>query len=370
MSNMADAEGVWRTLVAADQTSTFFSTPSWLSPWWCHYGSGRRLALVAAFDDTTPVAFAPLMVQIKLGIPWVSFLGTPQSDYADFLVNEQRVSREEAIHSILTCLVTWVPGALIDLQQIPETSPSVRLVQSWAKKHRLHCTAFAQDLCPVISLPQTLAAYHGQLKKGFLADIRRGERRLRERGTVRIVDHLTPTDGDWTTLKDEMTELQSQRMRAKGQIPMWQGPMGSFVKDVLQSSNRDGCLRLTGLYLNEHLIAYEMCFLHRRSIYSWSRAFANNYKNTGPGKIALLHVLSEGIREGRQTLDLLRGEEGYKTFWANDVVRNYRVLLELRASLGSRVAYQWVTNWHPRLRRSTLLINLYHRLKSFRASKR
>jgi CelD/BcsL family acetyltransferase involved in cellulose biosynthesis len=366
LNSLVGAGDVWERLLAADPHPTFFSTPAWLTTWWQHYQAGRELLLLAVRQGDNTVGFAPLMLEPIPGGRAVLFLGSGLSDYADVLVDESQAERRTVVFAVLDYLAEHFRNALFDLQEIPEHSPTLDLINAWARERGITAATVAQDVCPIIALPEEPELYHKQLRKSFLADIRRGDRRLRERGEVVIVDHLQPPQGDWTDLRDQMSELQSQRMRTKGEVPMWHGPVGAFVKDVLQSADAAGKLRLTGLYLDGKLIAYELCFLHRTTIYAWSRAFDEEHRNTGPGKIALLHLLEQGITQGYRVFDLLRGEEPYKALWTNGLVQNSRVLFVVRPSLGALLAYKYRTSWKARLQKSELLRRLNRIRKSLR----
>jgi CelD/BcsL family acetyltransferase involved in cellulose biosynthesis len=367
VSSFAQAHDLWLKLLEADPHPTFFSTPAWLQTWWQHHQAGRELLLLAVRQGAQPVGFAPLMLEpVPGGGRSVLFLGSGLSDYADMLVDEARADRRAIVFAVLDYLAEHFRGALFDLQEIPEHSPTLGLIQAWLKERGLPSVTLQQDVCPIITLPEEAEQYHKQLRKSFLMDLRRGDRRLRERGEVVIVDHITPPAGDWTDLKEQMSDLQSQRMRTKGEVPLWQGPLGAFVKDVLAAADQVEKLRLTGLYLDGKLIAYELCFLHHTTIYAWSRAFDEEYRNTGPGKIALLHLLETGIAQGYKVFDLLRGEEPYKELWTNGQVRNFRVVFVVKPSLGALVAYKYRTDWKDRLRQLEFLRKLNRFVKSLR----
>lgn len=361
-----EARSAWLAVLEADACSSFFSSPTWLETWWQHHHLGRELLLLGVFSGATAVGFAPLMVKPIPGGRAVLFLGSGLSDYADILADEGLIPRADVVRAVLSHLADSFPGALFDLQQIPRSSPNLPLIEEWLVGVRVRRTIAPQDVCPIIALPETAEEYHRQLRKSFLADVRRGERRLRERGVVDLVDHIAPDAGDWTSLRDQMSDLQSQRMRTKGEVPLWQGPLGAFVKDVLAAADAAGKLRLTGLYLDGKMIAYELCFLHGRVIYAWSRAFDEEYRNTGPGKIALLHLLEKGIAEGFRVFDLLRGEEPYKELWTNGLIQNMRVTFVVRPSLGALVMYKYLTSWKARLRQNPLVGRLRRALKSLR----
>jgi len=364
------AAAVWRDVLHADPHSSFFSSPAWLETWWAHHEAGRELLLLVARRDQLPVGLAPLMLEPVPGGRSVQFLGTGLSDYADFLVDEGRASRRDVVFAVLDHLAATFSDALFDLQEIPETSPSLPLIEEWLRRRGLPYSRAVQDVCPIISLPEAPELYHKQLKKSFLADLRRGDRRLRERGEVIIKDHVQPEQGcDWYSLRDQMSDLQSQRMRTKGEVPLWQGPLGAFVKDVLAAADMADQLRLTALYLDGKMIAYELCFLHKKTIYAWSRAFDEEHKNAGPGKIALLHLLETAITQGYQVFDLLRGAEPYKDLWTNAQVKNARVTFVVKPSVGALLQFKYRTAWKEKLQSVEILRKANRLIKSLRGGK-
>jgi len=158
-------------------------------------------------------------------------------------------------------------------------------------------------------------------------------------------------------------------MRTKGEVPLWHGPLGAFVKDVLAAADQAGQLRLTALYLDGKMIAYELCFLHGTSIYAWSRAFDEEYKTTGPGKIALLHLLETAIAQGYRVFDLLRGAEPYKDLWTNGQVVNHRVTFVVRPALGALVQFKYRTSWKAQLQKLEVLRKVNRWVKSLRGGR-
>ena len=369
LPSFASAHPGWDHLLQADAKASYFVRPEWLETWWKHFSQGKELLLVLAQESDRPAALALLQIE-SLGSVWgkrIAFLGSGLSDYGDVLVDETLVERPVAIKAILDALASWYPNLLFDFEQIPETSPTLRIMSDWTRTRAIPCSVLPQDVCPVADLPDTPEAYHQQLKKSFFLDVKRGERRLRERGEVVLIDHVRPADGDWAGLVAELAALQAQRMLTKGESPAWDGPLGPFVRDVLAASDLQGSLRLTGLQFAGRLVAYELCFLHNRTIYAWSRAFDETLRNTGPGKISLLHLIDQGIGEGYQRFDLLRGEEPYKALWTNAVVHNYRVTFLVKPSLRAWLRFKYITAWKRQLQEMALVRKAYAAVKGLRS---
>ncbi|MDB4894498.1 MAG: Protein involved in cellulose biosynthesis (CelD)-like [Firmicutes bacterium] len=372
LPSFAAAQPAWALLVAADAHASFFARPEWLETWWRHHSGGKELLLVLGEASGRPVALAPLQLEsLRGGMGHrVAFLGSGLSDYGDLLVDETQTDRAAAVTAILDAVAGWYPAAVFDFEQISEASPTLDVLREWTRARGLQTVTIPQDICPIAALPAEPELYHKQLKKSFFLDLKRGERRLRERGAVALIDHMRPTDGDWTDLVTAMGGLQTQRMLSKGETPMWQGPLGLFVRDVLQATDAEGSLRVTGLTFDGRLIAYELCFLHKNVIYAWSRAFDEDFRNTGPGKIALLHLLDQGIEQGYRRFDLLRGEEPYKAFWTNGQTQTYRTTFVIKPSFAAWLWFKYVTAWKQQLRELPVARKAYQALKAMRGGGR
>jgi CelD/BcsL family acetyltransferase involved in cellulose biosynthesis len=80
-------EEEWEDLYHESSQATPFQSWAWLYSWWESYGEGYELRLLTMRDDAgLLVGIMPLMLERKLGLRRLLFIGTGQTDYLDVLV--------------------------------------------------------------------------------------------------------------------------------------------------------------------------------------------------------------------------------------------------------------------------------------------
>lgn len=88
----------WGNLLLESEHSVF-STWTWLSTWWKHFGKNRELLLLLAEENQKLVAIAPLMVTTEpfsqLHRKKIEIIGTPDADYNSFIL--ARTSEKEKV---------------------------------------------------------------------------------------------------------------------------------------------------------------------------------------------------------------------------------------------------------------------------------
>ena len=134
-----------RDFIALEQTwndvlqrcdHTIFQTWEWLSTWWKHFGNNKKLLLLLAEEKDEILGIAPLMYSVHkmfgLRIGKIEFIGTPDSDYHDFILTEKEKDCIELFVNHLKKLPEkW---DCIELTDIPENSKSSRFLSKLSKK--------------------------------------------------------------------------------------------------------------------------------------------------------------------------------------------------------------------------------------------
>jgi CelD/BcsL family acetyltransferase involved in cellulose biosynthesis len=96
-------EEEWEDLYHESSIATPFQSWAWLYSWWQSYGEGYELRLLTMRDDAgLLVGIMPLMLERKLGLRRLLFIGTGQTDYLGVLVRgagKMKSSRTECEHS-------------------------------------------------------------------------------------------------------------------------------------------------------------------------------------------------------------------------------------------------------------------------------
>lgn len=330
--SVAEAEQVWTAVLERDRYARFFSRPEWLGAWWKHFGGSRELLLLGVYDGEQPVGLAPLMLGRSAGVPVVQLLGTGLSDYGDLLADDERGLREAVVTAVLDHLAAAYPDRVVDLQQLPDTSPTLGHLRAWLAAHGRRWHEYRQAECPYFELPSDVATFDGQLDKRVRKQERRRRTRLGELGEVSFIDMLEPPDGDWARLCAELADVERERDHEQGYRSHWKGDIGAFLQDVLAATAEGERHLLSGIRLDGRLISYSLRFVDRDVIYGYLRGFDLQYRPQGPGQLLLLHVHRLAIERGLRVLDHLRGMEPDKLKWSSGKRNNYRVAFTLGRS--------------------------------------
>jgi CelD/BcsL family acetyltransferase involved in cellulose biosynthesis len=154
-----------------------FSTWEWLTCWWKHFGKNKRIHILLAEEKNNIIGIAPLMYSIysMFGLRQgkIEFLGTPNSDYNDFLL---AAKSDECIKLFVDQLNTQLDKwSCIDLTDIPQKSKTLSVLSTMTRNLK------PVHKCPFTSLPKSSNAYLQSLPRKHRRELNRSIRVL-ERG--------------------------------------------------------------------------------------------------------------------------------------------------------------------------------------------
>ncbi len=181
----------WEALLAQSDSTSIFLTWEWLMSWWESYGEAGALRILAAFDDTGALrGLGPLRARTvrRYGqtLPALAFIGdgSNDSDYLDLIVaSEWRTAVMDAFEARWT--EELAGGAVLLLNEIPESSPTVAWLDAFAARHNLVRAAAAVP-CGTVRLPATWDEYLKMLRPRFRTRVRSILRDLESRADVQF----------------------------------------------------------------------------------------------------------------------------------------------------------------------------------------
>jgi CelD/BcsL family acetyltransferase involved in cellulose biosynthesis len=124
----------WEDLYRNSPRATPFQSWAWLYSWWEFYGEGYELRLITVrSDEGLLIGLAPLMLERRLGLRKLLFVGTGPTDYLDVLAREGWETQVlEALARTLRQMGSW---RVADLQELsPEST-------TWACHSSTSCTS-------------------------------------------------------------------------------------------------------------------------------------------------------------------------------------------------------------------------------------
>lgn len=340
-------EQVWNDLAEKADYCTIFQTFEWLYSWWQAFGDEHQLNILTVSRDGELVGIAPLMLtpRKKFGIRSrvVEFIGTPESDYNDFIGADKELITNAVVDYLLENRNDWT---LIDLDQVSERTSTSKCLRSrlesigqpvWIRQSE-ECLAFVYDgpedkrseYAPRKGKKlRNCINYFTKIDELELCELRSAEGiedelyNLFRQHVARWMDTLTPS---------RFTEARHQDF---------------FFKLNRQLSPKDR-MSLLVLKFKGRAIAYEFNFDYKGTVCLYTCSHDVFYSKKSAGTIMNNMLHGHYVRKGVVELDFTRGAESYKGTMTNRVYVNYRYqIFGRRLGLAASRAYERIKASDP-----------------------
>lgn len=310
----------WERLRSADPEATFFHTPRFLELYWDAFGEGPPLAAIVTHGDD-PIGLCAF--EIRDGL--LSFLGGFEvTDYMGPVGrpgDRPRIAKE--LMSALTARDDWDRG---DLEGLPENGSWLGALAEAAESAGLAAEIAEDDVAPMLHLPATWEAYLAGLKPKQRHEIRRKERRLRERfPEARLMRSSVETlEADLDAFVDmhRASEGPKGRFMEKGMEP--------FFRRLGRELLPEGVFRLVFLEGDGEKLAGVVALRFEDDLLLYNSAYDPEHRAVAPGMVLISEIVKGGIGEGCARIDMLKGDLGYKYRFGARPRPIRRLLLERR----------------------------------------
>jgi len=322
----------WNTLLDKGSGS-IFQKFEWQRSWWRHFGETNRntyLHIIVVEISGTTAAIAPLQIE-KMRAPGLpslrvlSFLGGKLTDYLDFIVHPR--FEKEAIESIAGHIgEARSLFDVISLTEIPEHSPTSRILFDILQASGLQGTRFINEYCPRVALGPTWEATLGSMDS---SRARRISRRIRliSRDHETHFEVLTPSE-DITGAMREFIRMHQGRWKKMGELGVFDDER--VVKFHLEVAEQlQEWVFLAFLCIDGVRVAADYCFLFRGTLSYYLNGIdcPEDLMKLSPGLVVHSSCMQEAIRRGAHSFDFLRGIEQYKYDLGAADIPNWSVLL-------------------------------------------
>ncbi len=306
----------WRGLMAGNPHARPFYDPTWHAAWWRCLGSGTVHLCAVRNENGDLLAIAPLTLR-KDGV--LRFIGGEDlSDYLDIVAAPG--SYPDAWRALTEYLHSSdaPPWKEMRLHSVPATSPTAEFFSGYdgARVEK-------EDVCPVITLPDSWNDYTGMLGQ-------RDERELRRK--IRKAEMEADLEFG-STLSAESLEADLEdffRLHALSQPEkeeFWNDSRRTFFREMAREMLQLGWLDLTRMRVHGHAVAANFSFDYEDRIYLYNSGYDPSERDLSAGIVLLAQNIEQAIQAGRASFDMLRGDEAYKyRFGAKDEII-YRIEL-------------------------------------------
>lgn len=323
-------KSVWADLHRRSRTATLYNTAQWAQVWWRHFGKPGSLRLFLVRDeDDAPIGLAPMALTTdEEGEPVLRYLGgVDVSDYLDALAV---AGREQEVAAGLLAGWADVPctGARrVDLRAVPHVSPLREAFSRLAPGAGFKVQVERDDVCPVITLPETWEAYLAQLDGKQRRELRR---KVRKAGHEVLVSWYQVRNGPPSGLDEAMETFFDLHARSDPTKAAFMTPrMRAFFRDVAQIAAQEGWLALSVLLVNGQPAASYLTFDYDNQILLYNSGHDPTLvPEMSPGWVLLAYGIEHAISLGRRRFDFLRGDEEYKFRFGGQAEPVWRLQLE------------------------------------------
>jgi CelD/BcsL family acetyltransferase involved in cellulose biosynthesis len=351
VNSFEEMKDVWEILLKKSRVnSNIFLTWEWLSIWWKHFGKGKKPLILLVEDDQKILAIAPLMLS-EYKVPFlrkikkIEFIGTPDSDYHDFIIIEKEKECLKLIFSYIKHNIRNLNR--IELKEIKENTGTIDIFR-YLVPELLENFDIEQNVCnscPCITLPNSFESLMSSLKPNMKKNIKSNFKKISEQYDIKF----KMFDEAGFTVDSGMrrfVSLHQKKWGAQGKTGSFGGSEGqdflNFHLDVSHSFTEKGWLGLYFLMANDNPVAAKYAFKYKQKIFCYLTGWDPAYAIYSVGNLSHILLMKEGIKEGFIEYDMMRGDESYKNRWTDTFVRNYEVKFNGK-DIPSRF-YNWSSN--------------------------
>lgn len=298
-----DLENIASVLPFSLDAETFFQQLPIQKAWWVSHGK-PKLECLAIYQGSELVGFFPFF----LSEGDLHLNGDPDiTDYMDVMVKESLHDEVwQAFGQHINQLESWQQIKLIS---IPIHSSTPAHVEKLAHRYGWRFSQVEQDVCPIISLPDSWEEYLQSIGKKQRHEVTRKWRRLSESASIdfRVV---TDTSTDTRALDDF---YRLHRLSSPEKAAFWTDEHTHFFTELSTAASHHGWLRLYFIDVNGEPAAAMYCFDYQDSLLIYNSGFdTQKYLGMSVGNVLTSYTIQDAIALKKKTYDFLRGREEYK----------------------------------------------------------
>lgn len=307
----------WDALAGRSMTNTPFQKLAYQKAWWHHLQpDGAELYTAVMRSDAGELAAIACLYLTPDGT--LHFNGCiEETDYLDL------IAATETAAAGWTAVMAFLHGAdapawqRLQLCNIPAASPSRTILPELAASYGLACQETVNEVCPIITLPDSFDAYLESLDSKQRREIQRKQRRAE--GADATLHVVGPEDN----LQSEVDAFLELLQRSTFEKRDWLNTGRRAVfHDVAAASLADGTLQLMFMEVDGQKGAALFNFDYDGRIWVYNSGLdPEMFSALSLGVVLTAAAIDYAIQHGRSTFDFLRGNETYKyRFGAEDTL--------------------------------------------------
>jgi len=298
----------WNRLLEKSSSKTLFLTAEWQKTWWRELGVGDLRILTMREGDEL-VGIAPLFFETNaMGGVEVALVGCKEvSDYLDFIFAH---GHEQ---TCFQAVIDYLKSAeaphwhTIGLCNIVEHSPTLSVFCDLLGAEGWNAATTFEDVCPVITLPESFDAYLATLEGKERRELQRKLRRAGEDSAITFATSADALDKD----VDDFLALMKASMVSK--TSFMTPRMERFFHAASRVMFDAGWLQLAFLEVGGVRAAAYLNFVWQDAVLVYNSGLdPQKFAYLSPGQVLIARLIEKAISDKRHVFDFLQGNEDYK----------------------------------------------------------
>jgi CelD/BcsL family acetyltransferase involved in cellulose biosynthesis len=318
----------WDDLFQRANSENIFLSFGWMSTWWKHFGKGQ-LAVIAVRDAAGRLAaVAPFYISrgsAGLGPRRLGFLADQHvgSDYLSVLAGTANAAEavEEIARNLFAHRRLW---DYIELRDAKD-SPLMAALTAEMLSRGMRIIETSRRVCRYIPLPPTFEKYLAGIGSGTRSNYRRRWRALQHEHQAECVAVSSPNELERHF--PELIALHRKRFEQRAEESAFLAPgVPEFHLEAMRVLAAQGFVRLFLLKAGGEAVAALYGFSVGQTFQFYQCGMHPGWVRYGLGQVLIGNALEQTIAAGRATFDFLRGDESYKSDWADRWHKNTTLL--------------------------------------------
>jgi CelD/BcsL family acetyltransferase involved in cellulose biosynthesis len=308
----ASLQGLWDDLAADDPLP--FSCHAWFDAWRLGFGAGARLRVAVLWRGAEPAAVLPLWQRDRRLEGLANALHTPV-----FRVPSRDPG---ALAAVTAAALGAADGGELTVEALADGAPELAALRRAARaRHRL-VVVDAQHVSPIVDTVGAFDDYRRAMGSRW-RELERRRRKMHREHDVRYELIRSPDD------------LERELDRGLGvEASGWKGAAGTaivssadthaFYRAVARGFHRTGRLRLSELWLDGRVVAFDLALLHRGRLHLLKTGYDESVRSLSPGLALRRAVIERCFELGLDAHELLGDDMPWKRLFATSERRHRR----------------------------------------------
>jgi CelD/BcsL family acetyltransferase involved in cellulose biosynthesis len=303
----------WRRLAASSPVKDIFLMPEWYLSYWKTLPEGMDVRVLLFWANDELSGILPIRFSRRGPFKIIRFFGQPHFIHrSDFILSPEK--NDECLKAFVQWLNSRNDWDMVEFKNFSMFSDHAEMLKKHCEFINLKCKSIEGSLnyyLPNRSYENFDDYWQSYLSKRDKKRFRHMRNRLKKIKTVSWKNMDRIHERLWNRLMeiDQNKKFQHEIDRSYFSFPgkaLFFNELSKFIQPPVQ-------LQIITLSIEDQLASYIIGFSYAEKLFLYQTAYNSKFYRVSPGVQSLLKAIKIGFNSGMQEIDLLMGDQEYKT---------------------------------------------------------